>query len=71
MIVVPIKRRPLRRAELERELGYGRSTINAWIAQGMPTAGKDRRGRNLFDLAEVQRWRSMRPVTATPRKEAA
>lgn len=26
--VHPIKRRPLRRRELERELGYGRSTID-------------------------------------------
>lgn len=71
--ITPIKRRPLRRAELERAIGYGRSTINAWIAEGMPTVGKDRSGRNLFDLAAVEAWLEgrMPAVTATPLREAS
>lgn len=71
MTPTPITRRPLRRRELERAIGYGRSTINAFIAEGMPTAGKDRQGRNLFHLADVTAWlktRNIDPGLATTRE---
>lgn len=68
MTVVPITsarshaERPIRRAQLERAIGYGRSSIAAFIAEGMPTAGKDRRGRNLFHLTVVRAWLDVRNI---------
>lgn len=46
----------IRRSQLESAIGYRRSTIQAFIAEGMPTAGQDRKGRNLFYLSEVSAW---------------
>lgn len=72
MNVVSItRRRVVRRRELETAIGYSRSSINTFISEGMPTAGKDRRGRNLFNVGEVTAWlatRNIDPGLATTRE---
>lgn len=65
MSVTPItagRPRPIRRQELEGWIGYSRSSINTFIAEGMPTAGKDRHGRNLFRVGDVTAWLKTRNI---------
>lgn len=67
------RERPILRRDLERVIDYGRSSIHAFIAEGMPTAGKDRKGRNLFLLSDVERWLDSRNIAGghdTPHKGA-
>lgn len=68
MTVVPISAAPsfkrnatvIRRVEVQRLLGVGRSRLYELMGEGLPVAGKDHRGRLLFRVADVQEWMSRR-----------
>lgn len=70
--VVALRReRPIRRKNLEPLIGYRRAAIQTFIAEGMPTAGKDNAGRNLFYPSQVKAWlatRNMHPGLAKTRE---
>ncbi len=59
------RRRLLTRIELAKRLGVYPDTISKWERAGLPVAEPGRRGlASLYELAEVQKWRSDREKTA-------